>query len=132
MTSHEGLTFLETVSALGRLHTTMASLFAPVTLAPLLTTTPQGVLEPEVKMLDEQEVSSTLASTAEATLSLAMVRLSSWNSLTEQANADLDALKANMDQFFLIINGSIIILMQVFKHRISILQEITSGWLCIP
>ena len=30
-----------------------------------------------------------------------------------QANADLDAMKANMDQFFLIVNGSIIILMQV-------------------
>ena len=35
---------------------------------------------------------------------------------TLQASADLDAMKANMDQFFLIVNGSIIILMQVYKR----------------
>ena len=33
--------------------------------------------------------------------------------MNTQANADLEAMKANMDQFFLIVNGSIIILMQV-------------------
>ena len=36
-----------------------------------------------------------------------------------QASADFDAMKANMDQFFLIVNGSIIILMQVFVHNLN-------------
>ena len=36
-----------------------------------------------------------------------------------QASADFDAMKANMDQFFLIVNGSIIILMQVFVHSLN-------------
>ena len=39
-----------------------------------------------------------------------------------QANADLDAMKANMDQFFLIVNGSIIILMQVCQNAFVVVQ----------
>ena len=38
---------------------------------------------------------------------------------SSQANADLEAMKANMDQFFLIVNGSIIILMQVCRTLAS-------------
>ena len=40
-------------------------------------------------------------------------------SFLRQASADFDAMKANMDQFFLIVNGSIIILMQVFAHNLN-------------
>ena len=50
-----------------------------------------------------------------------------------QASADFDAMKANMDQFFLIVNGSIIILMQVFVHNLNGKVELflpTTGWLC--
>ena len=51
-----------------------------------------------------------------------------------QANADLDAMKANMDQFFLIVNGSIIILMQVSRNNCIyiVVQTIFTGRLCLP
>ena len=44
--------------------------------------------------------------------------------MNTQANADLEAMKANMDQFFLIVNGSIIILMQVDKNTFVVVQAI--------
>ena len=44
--------------------------------------------------------------------------------MNTQANADLEAMKANMDQFFLIVNGSIIILMQVDKNTFAVVQAI--------
>ena len=117
----------------------MADLFAPVTLGPLLpTTTP---LEPDLRQDGGSDVAaaSTLAPAPQSDLSAlelvgnSFFLHSHFLNFQRQASADFDAMKANMDQFFLIVNGSIIILMQVFVHNLNGKVELflpTTGWLC--